>query len=75
VHLLIADVRMATDDGLSLAQRLRAIDPNLQEMVMLAPHDTSAPRALPTTPSIEKPFTIQALADQVRDVLTSGEGR
>jgi len=75
VHLLIADVRMTTEDGLPLADRLRGIDPLLQEMAMLAPADARAPRPLPTTPSIEKPFTIQALADSVKEVLSSGEGR
>ena len=30
---------------------------------------------LPTTPVIQKPFTLQALADKVRAVLDSGEGR
>ena len=37
--------------------------------------ERDAPRVLPTTPAIQKPFTLHALADKVREVLDSGEGR
>jgi two-component system cell cycle sensor histidine kinase/response regulator CckA len=77
VHLLVADAGAQTMEGLALAARLKAIDPMLQSLVVLGAgaQSTAAPGVLPTTPVIQKPFTLQALAEKVRSVLDSGEGR
>ena len=65
-----------TDEGTPLGPRLQAIDPMVQALVTLEPSSEGpVGRVLPTTPSIQKPFTLQALADKVREVLDSGEGR
>jgi hypothetical protein len=55
VHLLLADLRCVTDDGLPLATRLRTFDPVPQSMVTIPPHRGAL--AAPTTPSIKKPHT------------------
>ena len=72
-----ASTAMGKDLMPRVAARLKAVDPLLQSLVMLEPQsgEASGPRVLPTTPSIQKPFTLQALADKVREVLDSGEGR
>ncbi len=77
VHLVVFDSRAVTGQGVPLAARLQAIDPLVQSLVMLATPDSAASgrHVLPTTPIIQKPFTLQALADRVRGVLDSGEGR
>jgi PAS domain S-box-containing protein len=77
IHLVVSDSRAVTSQGAPLVPRLQAIDPIVQSLVMLEPPGANAnsPRVLPTTPSIQKPFTLQALADKIREVLESGEGR
>jgi PAS domain S-box-containing protein len=77
VHLVVADAGAQTMEGLPLAARLKAIDPMLQSLVVLGAgaQATAAPGVLPTTPVVQKPFTLQALAEKVRSVLDSGEGR
>jgi PAS domain S-box-containing protein len=75
IHLVVSDSRSITSQGAPLASRLKAIDPRVQSLVMLEDGDEGARRVLPTTPAIEKPFTLQALAAKVQQVLSSGEGR
>lgn len=75
IHLVVSDSRSVTSQGAPLVTRLKAIDPRVQSLVMLEDADEGARRVLPTTPVIEKPFTLQALAAKVRQVLDSGEGR
>ncbi len=77
IHLVLSDGNAVTDQGMPLVVGLQAIDPVVQSLVMLEPQDADdrGPRVLPTTPSIQRPFTLQALADKVREVLDSGEGR
>jgi C4-dicarboxylate-specific signal transduction histidine kinase len=59
-----------------LLPRLRAVSPAIQVLVMgEGEAEASAPRVLPTTPFIQKPFTLKSLAERVRAVLDSGEGR
>ncbi len=58
-----------------LVPRLRTINPAIQLLVMGSGGADAAPGILPTTPFIRKPFTLRALAEQVRAVLDSGEGR
>jgi two-component system, cell cycle sensor histidine kinase and response regulator CckA len=77
IHLVVADSRSVTTQGVPLASRLQAIDARVQSLVMLEPQadGSEANPVLPTTPVIEKPFTLLALAAKVREVLNSGEGR
>jgi two-component system cell cycle sensor histidine kinase/response regulator CckA len=76
VHMVLANSR-AVVQGVPFVSRLQSLDPMLQSLVMLEPRaeTDSGPRVLPTTPSIQKPFTLQALADKVREVLDYGLGR
>ncbi len=77
IHLLVANGGVQTAEGVPLAARLTAIDPMLQSLVVLEGETrrSGGGSVLPTTPVIQKPFTLQALADKVRAVLDSGEGR
>jgi PAS domain S-box-containing protein len=77
IHLVVSERSAVTAQGAPLMARLKAIDPLVQICVMLDASDVleGGQRVLPTTPSIQKPFTLQALADKVREVLDSGEGR
>jgi two-component system cell cycle sensor histidine kinase/response regulator CckA len=77
VHLLLSDAASVTEDGAPLAARLKAIDPMVQSLVMIEESHGEAGEhhVLPTTPAIQKPFTLQALGAKVREVLDSGEGR
>lgn len=76
VHLVVSGSRAVTDQGVPLVTRLQGIDPLLQSLVTLEPSEAGeSARVLPTTPRIQKPFTLQALADKIREVLDSGEGR
>ena len=77
IHLLVADAQSAAAGGVALDRRLKTIDPMMQTLVMVEP---PGPRPVPnsvrpSTPTIQKPFTLQALADRIRAVLDSGEGR
>jgi PAS domain S-box-containing protein len=76
IHLLISAHGSSPGADVFLAHRLKAIDPMLQSLAIVDSPDGSArPRALPPSPSIQRPFTLVALADKVREVLDSGEGR
>ena len=77
IHLMLSDVASDTASGLPLDARLKAIDPTIQSLFMLAPDETGATtrKVPPGAPLIQRPFTLQALADKVREVLDSGEGR
>jgi signal transduction histidine kinase len=77
IHLMISDVSSEAANGSPLEARLRSIEPTIQSLFMLESDDSGhTPRkVLPGTPVIQRPFTLQALADKVREVLDSGEGR
>jgi PAS domain S-box-containing protein len=82
IHLVVSDSGLVTAQGVPLVVKLKSIDPLVQSLVMLEapagealPGEATGPRVLPTTPAIQKPFILQALADKVREVLDSGEGR
>jgi len=64
-------------NGQPLDGRLKSIDPTIQSLFMLEPDDGggNARKVRPGAPVIQRPFTLQALADKVREVLDSGEGR
>lgn len=76
IHLLLSD-SVTGEDGVLLHGRLQAIDPTVQALFMLGPSEgPRAERSAPHgSPVIQKPFTLHALADRVREVLDSGEGR
>ena len=76
VHLMLSGRGCVTADGAPLVARLTAIDPLVQSLVVIEPPmQRPGRRVLPTTPAIQKPFTLQALGVKVREVLDSGEGR
>ena len=74
VHLVLT---AAGSDGgeQPLVPRLRTVNPSIQVLVMGSEDAARQTGILPTTPFIRKPFTLKALAEQVRAVLDSGEGR
>lgn len=77
VHLLIAAREAVTGEGHPLSERLQAIDPALQSLVVLDASEQpgTVDGVLPTIPTIRRPFSLMLLADRVRSVLESGEGR
>jgi nitrogen-specific signal transduction histidine kinase len=75
IELVIASDGCDAGADRPLLPRLRAVNPAIQVLVMGDAEGDSIPRVLPTTPLIRKPFTLKALADHVRAVLDSGEGR
>jgi PAS domain S-box-containing protein len=76
VHLLLTDVMLRSGTGPDLANRMKAADPLLQVLYMSGlPGSTADRRSMAGMPFIQKPFTLQALAGKVREVLDSGEGR
>jgi len=74
---MLSDIAAETANGLPLEARLKSIDPTIQSLFVLAPEDGgfTARKVPPGAPVIQRPFTLQALADKVREVLDSGEGR
>jgi PAS domain S-box-containing protein len=77
VHLLLTEVVVGTGSGSEIARRLKSADPLLQVLYMSGSPGASSvdlPAVL-GMPFIQKPFSLQALADKVREVLDSGEGR
>jgi signal transduction histidine kinase len=77
IHLLLTEVVVGTDSGPELASRLKAADPLLQVLYMSGSTGASSGDrpALHGMPFIQKPFALQALADKVREVLQTREGR
>ena len=75
IRLVIASDACDAGADRPLLPRLRAVNPAIQVLVMGETKAAGPPRVLPTTPFVRKPFTLKALADQVRAVIDSGEGR
>jgi two-component system cell cycle sensor histidine kinase/response regulator CckA len=73
VHLLVVDVLMPLMRGTVLADRAQAIRPSLK-VLLVSGHPTSAigPSG---HPFLAKPFTIEALASAVRDLLAPALAR
>jgi len=71
LDLLIADVAMPGMNGPQLAQRLRALRPNLPVLFMtgLIQEDIVPGTLLSEAGFLEKPFTPQALAAKIQEVL------
>jgi two-component system cell cycle sensor histidine kinase/response regulator CckA len=71
IDMLLTDVLLASESGPTVAKRLRALDPSIRVLYMtglpghLAP-DTAGDGG---APFIQKPFSLQTLADKVRVVL------
>jgi len=71
IHLLVTDVVLHSGSGPTLASRLRTLEPTLQVLYMTGlPGSVSAEDHPPGEVwVIQKPFSLQALADKVRAVL------
>ena len=69
VQLLLSDLVHPGGSGAALAERLRGIAPELRALFMY--DATPYPRPVTTAANafIQKPFSLQALADKVREVL------
>jgi PAS domain S-box-containing protein len=77
IHLLVTDVVMPEMGGVTLAERLSALRPELK--VLYASGYTGDPADHPSLftldrPHLQKPFTPVALAQKVREVLNEGRG-
>ena len=72
VHLLLTDILLPGKDGLALARQVRVTTPSIRVLYMTG-FSEEAMRAKgqvdPGTLMLEKPFTLQALATQVRKAL------
>jgi CheY-like chemotaxis protein len=71
-ELLITDVRMASIDGVELANTLRKRDPRLQVLYVTNTHDELFGRALPLSDNddvLAKPFSEGELVDAVTSLL------
>jgi len=76
IHLLLTDVVMPGTSGRKLAEQLKAIDPQLKVLYMSGyTDDTAVLRAAfeERIHFLQKPFSPDALAEKVREVLDSSE--
>jgi two-component system cell cycle sensor histidine kinase/response regulator CckA len=73
IHALITDIVMPHMDGYEVAERLRAVRPDLRTLFISGYSDQAAARQRRDGPGemfLAKPFTPAALADHVREVLS-----
>jgi signal transduction histidine kinase len=76
VHLLLVDAQGEAEHGRALVHRLKAFDPLLQALYLVAPANGARPLRLPGGAAVlPKPSTIEALVARLRDALDTGEGR
>jgi PAS domain S-box-containing protein len=69
VDLLVCDIFLRDGAGPDLAERLHAIDPQLQVLYMSGASASITPTIGPGIGFLEKPFSLKALADKVRAIL------
>ena len=71
IHLLLTDVVLQFGSGPTVARRLKTIDPGVRVLYMTGLPGQIAPEVADGVgvPFIQKPFSLQALADKVRGVL------
>ncbi len=70
IDLLLTDVAMPLMDGTGLYKQLLAFQPDLKVIYMSGYADTTVPNGHGSdAPFLQKPFTVQALSQKVREVL------
>lgn len=75
VHLLLSDLMHPGGSGSALAERLRGIAPDLRALFMFDATPYPRPVSTPDNAFIQKPFSLQLLADKVREVLDGTDDR
>ncbi|NOT24458.1 MAG: response regulator [Acidobacteria bacterium] len=75
IQLLLTDLVLQSGSGPTIARRLRASDPGIRVLYMtgLPGHVAADAGDDSGAPFIQKPFSLQTLADKVRAVLAAGE--
>jgi hypothetical protein len=70
---VLADATTETAGGSPLARHLIATDPAVRTLFMIDPSDDGVTGGglAEGTPTIQRPFTLQGLAEKVREVLDS----
>jgi CheY-like chemotaxis protein len=68
IALVVADIQHADGSGTAIAERLRAIDSGIRVLYMSAT-STLAPSNSARAGFIQKPFSLHAFADSVRQIL------
>ena len=71
IHLILTDVVMPGLNGPEVAARIVALRPEIRVLYMSGYTDTSLPRLAAQAPLLQKPFTPEALADRVRELLAN----
>ncbi len=74
IDLLVSDVREMSAGGPALAERLRAVAPRLRIVYMSAPGTAAPSSPAAGVEFIQKPFSLHAFADKVRQILDTGSG-
>ncbi len=78
IDLVVTDVRMPGLSGYDVVEKLKVLRPQMRVLFMSAYTDDE--RVLAASPSsdfayLQKPFTLEALAQRVREMLDRGQGK